>query len=62
MNPGMRSSARRAGGRALFALAALLLVAAAPACGRKRASRAHAGEETPVAAVPTPDNTPIDVL
>ncbi len=42
--------------------ALLLLVAGSPACGRKHRPRRHAEAQTPVAAEPTPDNTPIDVL
>lgn len=67
MNPRMpaprnvRNRASRIMRRAPLALAVLLAVAS-PACGRKRAAKAHAGEETPAAVVPTPDNTPIDVL
>lgn len=38
------------------------LVVATPACGRKKAARAHGAEEAAAPAVPTPDNTPIDVL
>jgi hypothetical protein len=44
----------------LVLAAALALVA--PGCGGKKTGRTHAAEETPVPAVPTPDNTPIDVL
>lgn len=67
MNPGTpaprseRPRASRIARRALLALAVLLALGS-PACGRKRAAKAHAGEETPAAVVPTPDNTPINVL
>jgi len=55
---------RRLFPRALPALSLAVLLLAAPGCGHKREARAHGpgGEETPAPAVPTPDNTPIDVL
>ena len=50
-------------GRALILAGALVVMAAGlPGCGRKPRARRHAEVETPPAAVPTPDNTPIDVL
>ena len=48
-----------------LAVAAILpmVLAAAPACGRKKEKAApHGAGETAAPAVPTPDNTPIDVL
>ena len=51
--------------RRLSPLGAAVLMALAvstAACGRKKAERAHGSEEAAAAAVPTPDNTPIDVL
>ena len=53
-----RSAPFAATGLALVAV----LAAAAPACGRKKAERAHGSEEAAAPAVPTPDNTPINVL
>jgi hypothetical protein len=54
---------RRFGKLAGPAILAFFLVVA-PACGRKKAEKAgaHGSEEPAAAAVPTPDNTPIDVL
>ncbi len=50
-------------GRALILVGALIVMAAGfPGCSRKPRARRHAETETPPAAVPTPDNTPIDVL
>ncbi len=50
-------------GRALVLASALIVLAAGlPGCGRKPRARRHAEAEAPAAAVPTPDNTPIDVL
>ncbi|MEP6769971.1 MAG: hypothetical protein ABJC61_14960 [Acidobacteriota bacterium] len=49
--------------RALVLASALIVtVAVLPGCGRKPRARRHAETETPAAAVPTPDNTPIDAL
>ena len=55
-------SRRSASWLVLVAVAGLLLLVAAPGCGGKKTGRAHAAEETPAPAVPTPDNTPIDLL
>lgn len=49
--------------RGLAALAAVLLTLVfAPACGKRRAARSHGEPAAAEAPVPTPDNTPIDVL
>jgi hypothetical protein len=51
--------------RRLSTLGAAVLIALAVStagCGRKKAERVHGSEEAAAAAVPTPDNTPIDVL
>ncbi|MCA1580532.1 MAG: hypothetical protein LC796_03915 [Acidobacteria bacterium] len=50
-------------GRALVLATALIVTSAGLAgCSRKPRPRRHAERETPAAALPTPDNTPIDVL
>jgi hypothetical protein len=48
-----------------LAAAVLMALAVSTACGRKKAEKAehaHGSEDAAAVAVPTPDNTPIDVL